>query len=165
MEKVAQNNVKGTTVEAKVAQANEHAATVDAAKLAQLKEKKKEAAKLWKERKDKEAAERVEAAKKLIKFLADKKVELPADLSAFLNGVANPTVRTVSGGSNSLFNKAFGAAPKVGDKVTLLDFMKNTLKSKAEFDRYIKIWAEKGIVIEFVPAKNMLESTYEIKQM
>ena len=162
MEKVAQT--KEPVKAQATAQANEHAASVDAAKLAKFKEQKKAAAKAWKERKDKEAADRVEAAKKLIKFLSDKKVELPADLTAFLNGIANPSVRS-SGGSNSLFTKIFGATPKVGDSVTLMDYMKKTLKSKADLDRYIKIWAEKGTIIEFKAAPNMLESTYTITKL
>lgn len=159
MEKVV--NTKVTEVKPQV---NEHAAAVDAEKLAKFKEQKKAAAKAWKERKDKEAADRVESAKKLIKFLSDKKIELPADLTAFLNGIASPSVRS-GGGSNSLFTKIFGATPKVGDSVTLMDYMKKTLKSKADLDRYIKIWAEKGTIIEFKAAANMLESTYTITKL
>ena len=171
MEKVANANAnanaKTKTTEVKpqaTAQANEHAAAVDAEKLAKFKEQKKAAAKAWKERKDKEAADRVENAKKLAKFLEDKKVELPAELASFLSGLANPVVHS-NGGGNSLFNKIFGDSPKVGDSVTLMDYMKKTFKSKADLDRYIKIWAEKGTIIEFNPAANMLESTYTIKAL
>lgn len=160
MEKVA--NTK-PTAEVKP-QANEHAAAVDAEKLAKFKEQKKAAAKAWKERKDKEAADRVENAKKLIDFLGNKKVELPSELASFLSGLANPVVHS-NGGGNSLFNKIFGDSPKVGDSVTLMDYMKKTLKSKADLDRYCKIWAEKGTILEFKPAANMLESTYTIKAL
>lgn len=171
MEKVANTKaaVKSQTNEQAAVkpqvQANEHAAAVDAEKLAKFKEQKKAAAKAWKERKDKEAADRVESAKKLIEFLDSKKVELPAELASFLSGIANPTIRSNGGSGNSLFNKIFGDSPKVGDSVTLMDYMKKTLKSKADLDRYCKIWAEKGTVLEFKPAANMLESTYTIKAL
>lgn len=145
-----------------IAQENEHEIEVDEAKLAAFKEKKKAAAKAWKERKDAEAQERSKAAAKLIDFLKEKNVELPSDLAGFLAGVANPTTKRTSSGGNSLFNKIFGDNPKVGDSVTLMEYMKKTLKSKAELDRYCKIWAEKGTVLEFKAAANMLESTYTI---
>ena len=60
---------------------------------------------------------------------------------------------------------ATGDSPKVGDSITLLEYMKKTMKSKADFDRYVKIWAEKGTVIEFKSAANMLEATYTIKAL
>lgn len=155
MEKVANTNVKTQAV-----QQNEHAAD----KEAEFKAKKAAAAKAWKERKNKEAAERKETATKLIKYLSDKKIELPAEFSKLLNDIANPTAH-VSGGTGSLFEKLFGASPKAGDKVTLMEVFQKSYKSKAEVDRYVKIWAEKGIVVEFKPAANMLESTYTIVKL
>lgn len=141
-------------------QVNEHAVNKDT----ELKEKKRASAKAWKERKDKEAAERKETAAKLIKYLADKKVELPAEYSKLLNEIANPVAR--SGSSNGgIFEKLFGSNPKVGQKVTLIEVFNKTYKSKAELDRAVKNWAEKGIIVEFKAEPNMIESTYEIKKL
>ena len=160
MEQVANKNQTAAKPAATPAQANERTAE----KIAELKAKKKEAAKQWKERKDKEAAERKETAAKLIKYLADKKVELPAEFSKLLNDIANPSTHA-SGGTGSLFDKLFGSTPKAGDKVTLMEVFQKSYKSKAEVDRYAKIWAEKGIVVEFKAAPNMLESTYTIVKL
>ena len=157
MEKVANTNVKP---QAQAVQPNEHAAD----KEAEFKAKKAAAAKAWKERKNQEAAARKETATKLIKYLSDKKIELPAEFSKLLNDIANPTSH-VSGGTGSLFEKLFGASPKAGDKVTLMEVFQKSYKSKAEIDRYVKSWAEKGIVVEFKPAANMLESTYTIVKL
>lgn len=161
MEKVAENksqNVAGKPAAAP--QTNERTAE----KIAELKAKKKEAAKAWKERKDKEAAARKETAAKFIKYLSDKKVELPEEFSKLLNDIANPATHA-SGGTGSLFEKLFGTSPKAGDKVTLMEVFQKSYKSKAEVDRYVKIWAEKGIVVEFKAAPNMLESTYSIVKL
>ena len=43
--------------------------------------------------------------------------------------------------------------------------MKKTFKSKADLDKAVKAWAEKGIVVEFKAAANQLESTYTIKAL
>ena len=155
MEKVAENKSQVTQP-----QANAHAADKDA----ELKAKKQASAKAWKERKDKEAAERKETAAKLIKYLADKKVELPAEYSKLLNDIANPAAR--SGSSNGgIFEKLFGSNPQVGQKVTLIEVFNKTYKSKAELDRAVKNWAEKGIIVEFKAAPNMLDSTYTITKL
>ena len=61
--------------------------------------------------------------------------------------------------------KLFGTTPEVGDKVTLMQVFQKTLKSKAEIDRAVKNWQEKGIIVEFKAAANQLESTYEIKKL
>ena len=136
-----------------------------AEKAAELKAKKSAAAKAWKERKNNEAAERKKTAAELIKYLADKKVQLPETFSKLLNDIANPSSRSGGTGSSPLFEKLFGFAPKVGDKVTLLEVFQKSYKSKAEIDRYVKIWAEKGTVITFKPQANMLESTYVIEKI
>ena len=73
-------------------------------------------------------------------------------------------VHTGNGGT-SFFNKVFGDSPKVGDKITLLDYMKKTLKAKADLDKAVKGWAEKGIVVEFKDAANKLEATYTIVKL
>lgn len=156
--------VENTKVTEAKAQVNKHAAKMDADKLAKYKEQKKLAAKAWKERKDAKAKSDIENAGKLIKFLADKKVTLPEELSKFLDDIANPKAHA-SGGSSPLFSKLFGNTPKVGDKTTLLEAMQKTMKGKAEIDRYVKIWAEKGAEIKFVPNADMLKATYEIVKL
>ena len=147
------------------AQNNEHKETMDAAKIAELKAKKAESAKAWKERKDKEAAERVETTKGLIKFLADKKVELPEQYAKLLNDIVNPVKRSSGSSNNGLFVKLFGAEPKVGDSVTLIDAFRKTLSDKAKIDRYVKQWAEKGVIVEFKAEADMLKSTYTIVKL
>lgn len=151
MEKVANTN-------------NGTAKAVDKKNDAEFKAKKAEAAKKCIERKKERAAAIVEEAKWLISQVEAKKINLPEDRLNFWKGVANPTIAHSAGGS-TLLNKAFGDAPKVGDSVTLLDFMKKTMKSKSEMDRFVKKAAEKGIVIEFTQKPNMLESTYTIKKL
>lgn len=160
MEKVTEKRPQVAEPQIAQPQANAHAADKDA----ELKAKKQASAKAWKERKDKEAAERKETAAKLIKYLADKKVELPAEYSKLLNDIANPAAR--SGSSNGgIFEKLFGSNPQVGQKVTLIEVFNKTYKSKAELDRAVKSWAEKGIIVEFESAANMLDSTYTIKKL
>lgn len=153
MEQVAKTNVKP--------QANEHAAE----KTAEEKAKKAASAKAWKEKKDKEAAERRATAADLIKYLDEKKIVLPDNFAKLLNDIANPATRAAGSNGNSVFEKLFGTTPKVGDKVTLMQVFQKTLKSKAEIDRAVKNWQEKGIIVEFKAAANQLESTYEIKKL
>ena len=43
--------------------------------------------------------------------------------------------------------------------------MKKTLKAKADLDKAVKGWAEKGIVVEFKDAANKLEATYTIVKL
>ena len=141
-------------------QENAHAAD----KAAELKARKQASAKAWKERKDKEAAERKDTAAKLIKYLSDKKIELPAEYSKLLNDIANPVIHS-NGLNGGIFEKLFGSNPQVGQKVTLIEVFNKTYKSKAELDRAVKNWAEKGIIVEFKAAPNMIESTYTITKL
>lgn len=162
MEKVANTNVKSPLIpvsEAQKAQKNEHAADKDAA----FKAKKAEAAKAF-------AARQKERKENLVKFakevIANKGFEsLSAEAKKFFNDCANPVVRTAGNSNQSFINKVFGDLPKVGDSITLLDYMKKTFKSKADLDKAVKLWAEKGIVVEFKAAANQLESTYTIKAL
>ena len=161
MEKVANTNVKPTapTAPTAPAQKNEHAADKDAA----FKAKKKAAAKAFAERQKERKENLVKFAKEVI---ANKGFEsLSAEAKKFFNDCANPVVRTAGNSNQSFINKVFGDAPKVGDSITLLDYMKKTFKSKADLDKAVKLWAEKGIVVEFKAAANQLESTYTIKAL
>ena len=162
MEKVANTNVKSPLTpvsEAQKAQKNEHAANKDA----EFKAKKAAAAKAFAERQKERKENLIKFAKEVV---ANKGFEsLSADAKKFFNDCANPVVRTAGGSSQSFINKVFGDAPKVGDSITLLDYMKKTFKSKADLDKAVKVWAEKGIVVEFKAAANQLESTYTIKAL
>lgn len=159
MEKVAikptDSNVKPTAP----AQKNEHAADKDA----KFKAKKAAAAKAFAERQKERKENLVKFAKEVI---ANKGFEsLSAEAKKFFNDCANPVVRTSGSSNQSFINKVFGDTPKVGDSITLLDYMKKTFKSKADLDKAVKLWAEKGIVVEFKAAANQLESTYTIKAL
>ena len=58
----------------------------------------------------------------------------------------------------------FGNEAKVGDSITLLDYMKKTLQAKGQLDKAVKQWAEKGTVVEFVEDKAQpFNSKYVIK--
>lgn len=128
------------------------------------KAKKAAAAKRFAENQKAKKAATQEAAKKVLDFLASKKIELPADLNKALNDIANPVAQH-SSGTSSLFTTLFGATPKVGTSVTLIDVFNKTFKGKAEIDRAVKKWAEKGIVVEFKQAAKLPESTYTIKAL
>lgn len=161
MEKVANTQNVKPQAQTAAAQKNEHAADKDA----EFKAKKAAAAKAFAERQKERKAAIVENAKKLIDLDAKGTIKLPEDLKKFYSELANPVVRTAGGSTSSFINKVFGDEPKVGDSITLLDYMKKTLKSKADLDKAVKLWNEKGIVVEFKAAANQLESTYTIKAL
>jgi len=147
MEKVAQ------------VQKNEHTQKDDAA----FKAKKAEAAKAFAARQKEKKENLIKFSKELIeKGIVDK---LSAEAKAFFTAAANPTPARSGFGGQSFFNKVFGDTPKVGDHITLLDYMKNTLQAKGKLDKAIKEWAEKGIVVECTEKPNKLESVYTIKKM
>lgn len=156
--KPTDTNVKPTAPVSE-AQKNEHAANKDA----EFKAKKAAAAKAFAERQKARKENLVKFAKEVV---ANKGFEsLSAEAKKFFNDCANPVVRTAGGSNQSFINKVFGDAPKVGDSITLIDYMKKTFKSKADLDKAVKAWAEKGIVVEFKAAANQLESTYTIKAL
>ena len=160
MEKVANTNAVKSQV-AGSAQKNERTAEKDA----EFKAKKAAAAKAFAERQKERKAAIVDNAKKLIELHTKGTIKLPEDLLKFYSDVANPVKTGGFGGGQSFFNKVFGDEPKVGDKITLLDYMKKTLQAKGKIDKAIKDWAEKGIIVEYKAAANQLESTYEIKKL
>lgn len=137
-----------------------------AAKLAAFKEKKKAAAKKWKENKVKEAEERVEKAKELIDLLKAKGYyeELDDNTKNFLYNLANPG--NVNQGTSSLFTKLFGPSPSVGSSFTLNEAFQKTLKGKSHIDFYIKKWAEKGTIVSFKQDnENILNSVYTLENV
>lgn len=164
MEKVAQvkqdvkQDVKGQV------QANANVAAKDAAKEAEKKAKKNEAAKRHSEKVKSLREQSITVATKLQAYIAKTKPTFDG-----IDVVNKWITDVLSGGSNgggqNFFNKVFGDSPKVGDKITLMDFMKKTLKGKADFDAYVKKWAEKGIIVKFDAGSNMFESTYTIEKL
>lgn len=145
-------------------QKNEHAAAVDAEKDKKFKEQKAAAAKKFKEKKAAEKLDNQAMAKTVIDWLTKegKWEKFDEKAKATLTRLANPTTGAGSSGS-SFFNKVFGDSPKVGDKIKLIDYLKNTMRAKADLDKYVKEWAKKGTIVEFKQEANMLESTYTIK--
>lgn len=130
------------------------------------KRQKQEAAKRFAANKKKRQEEARKAAETLEKELKDKGLydKLSQASKDFLSISSNPVSHTGFNGT-SVFVTVFGANPKVGDKVTLEDIFKKTLKGKASFDVIVKRWAEKGIVIEYHEDKDILKSTYTIKEL
>ena len=115
----------------------------------EFKAKKRAAAERFKENKKKEKKARIEGAKALIDEMKNAGLydQLSDSAKDFLNNLANPVSGNATTGST--FMALFGAAPKVGDKVTLIEAFQRTLKGKSNIDAYIKKWAEKGIVVSF----------------
>lgn len=160
MEKVAE--VKKAEVKGQV-QKNEAAQVKKAELTAEQKAKKNEAAKRHTEKVKNLREQAVEAAKELKQAIKDNpNVKFGAKLVAWADAVL---AAPANGGGQSFFNKVFGDSPKVGDKITLMDYMKKTLKGKADFDAYVKKWAEKGIIVKFDAGANMFESTYTIEKL
>ncbi len=163
MEKV-EGKKEQVEAKAKVTAKEAEVKPVDAKKEAEFKARKAAAAKAFSERQAALKVDRAEAIKEL-KALADaKKINLDTMPKTKAWIEKETAVRTGNGGA-SFFNKVFGDSPKVGDKITLLDYMKKTLKAKADLDKAVKGWAEKGIVVEFKDAANMLEATYTIVKL
>ena len=127
---------------------------------------KREAAKRFLENKKKKQEEARKAAEALEKELKDKGLydKLSQASKDFISNIISPVSHTGFNGT-SVFVTVFGANPKVGDKVTLEDIFKKTLKGKASFDTIVKRWAEKGIIIEYHEDKDILKSTYTIKEL
>lgn len=163
MEKVAQKNEQKVTekVTAVSAAPTTGAKVKTPEQLAAFKAAKKEAARKFAERQAAAKKERQEVAAEFLKFIAEKKVQVPQQYIDLLNGLANPVSHN-GGNGNTFFNKVFGDSPKAGDKVTLIDYMKKTLRAKKDIDKAIENWKKSGIEVKFNPAPNMLESTYEI---
>ena len=155
MEKVAE--VKGQV------QGNVKAEAKAAKNDADFKAKKAEAAKAF-------AARQKERKENLVKYskeLIEKKLleKLSPEAQKFFTDAANPVAHAGGFGGATFLNKVFGDNPKVGDSVTLKDYMMKTFKSKSELDKRVKEWAEKGIVVEIKDAPNALDITYTIKKI
>lgn len=160
MEKVANTQTQAKP-QAKP-QTNEKAVAKSAEDQAAFKAKKAEAAKRFAENQK----ARKEALVKAAHELADKKIleKLTPESQKFFNDILNPAKSSGFGGT-SFFNKVFGDNPKVGDSINVLDYLKKTMKSKADLDKRVKEWAEKGITVEVKEAANPLETTYTITKL
>ena len=143
-------------------------AAVTAEAVEAKKEAKREAAKRFTERKAQEKQERIEKSSKLIEKLKKENLwdKIGAEYQEFLTKLA--TANPNSGAaSNSTFNKMFGATPKVGDKVTLLQAFERTFKGQADIDRLVRTkWAEAGIEVKYTAdTKDVFKSVYEIVKL
>lgn len=143
-------------------QVNEKEAAKDAAKEAEFKQRKQEAAKRFAEKQKQRKQELLEAAKEIVASPAY--VQLSEQTKKTIQQWLNSTTSSGSAGT-AFLNKVFGDSPKVGDSVTLLDYMKRTLKGKAELDKRIKEWKEKGIVIKVEEKPNQFETLYTIEAL
>ena len=160
MEAVANKTAQGVKP-----QTNEKASVDEAKKAADFKAKKAEAAKRFAENQKKRKELFTSSMKKLDDLIKTKKITgVPEDLAKYIADVANPPVKAASASRAGFFEKVFGNEAKVGDSITLLDYMKKTLQAKGQLDKAVKQWAEKGTIVEFVEDKGQpFNSKYVIK--
>ena len=126
--------------------------------------KKAEQAKAYKAKCAAVKEERAKIAKETLEYIQANKIKLPDSAIDMLTKLSRPNDRTAISGT--FFEKVFGGAPKVGDKVTLRDYLQSTYESKHKLDGYVKQWAAKGIVIKFTEnASAPLDSTYVIEKL
>ena len=109
-------------------------------------------------------AKALESAKLLKEELASKKVELSDKAKEALAYLCKEGGR--AGGSSNfgipVFEKLFGATPKVGDKITALKVFETTGKGFAEMRKLMKQWKEKqNTVVEYDDASK----AYVIKSL
>jgi hypothetical protein len=135
---------------------------------ADKKAKKLEAAKRFKERRAKEAAELRDAAIKFRKELESSGLyeKLSATAKDFVVKLTTEKTTTPGLGGPSVFVTLFGASAKVGDSITLETVFNKTYKGKSTMDILLKRWAEKGIKVSFEINKDkFLASTYKIVEL
>ena len=78
----------------------------------------------------------------------------------------DPAVKKPAGtGQPSILLQLYGPSPKVGDSVTLKEAFERTAKGKQTLDILIRRWADKGTVIEVVPAVKVADTKYVIKSL
>lgn len=113
----------------------------------------------------KEAAERVEKAGKFLKYLKDNKMfeKLSPEYQDFVTSLAIPPAnRSIT----SLFEVLFGASPKVGQSITLMEAFQKSMKGKAQIDHFLeKKWKPAGIIVEYEANPEQLNSKYIIKAL
>ena len=110
--------------------------------------------------------ELIKHAKEIVQLVKTNQVELSEETFNFFNNIVLENEKSLRPAKIELFEKLFGNAPKVGDSISLLDYMKKTFNTKAFIERHIKLWAEKGIIVEYEEDKiNDLNSLYVIKAL
>ena len=106
------------------------------------------------------------AAQTILDLLDKKNVtkDVPAEALAFLKDFASYDPDNAQRGS--VLGILYPDGVKVGAVVTLGDAMGRTLKGEQTLKHYMKNWAEKGIVVDYVKDKsNPLKSTFTIKAL
>lgn len=158
MESMSMDNI----LDAASIQVNEHKAIREQ----KLKEKKRVAARNWKAKKRAQEAERSKVAKSVMTWIGHLKgtgVEVPDYVYAFVDDIANPVVHNTHTGV--FFAKVFGASPRVGDSITVGEYLQKTFEAKAKLDMYVKKWAKNGVVVDVVNKSNLIETVYTIKKL
>lgn len=126
--------------------------------------KKAEQAKAYKAKQNALKEERAKIAKETLEYIEKNKIKFPDSAIDMLTKLSRPNDRTAISGS--FLEKVFGSAPKIGDKITLRDYLQKTYESKHKLDSYVKEWAKKGIEIKFTEnASAPLDSAYEIVKL
>lgn len=106
-----------------------------------------------------------EAAVKIQTYLKDKNA--PADILEAIGLLAKAPGSRVGGfGGTPVFNRLFGDAPKVGDKITISDVFNKTMKGVAQMNSLMRKWAEKGIEVKYTHLEaEPFKSFYEIVKL
>ena len=93
-----------------------------------------------------------------MKFLKDRKIQVPQEYTDLLNDLVTP-VKPVKGSISDLF----GVDYKVGSSITLGDYIRKTLNGRRELNNKIKQWEKKGIKISVTKDdNNELNTKYTI---
>lgn len=131
------------------------------AKIKAFKESKRAAAERFKNRRAAERKDNANAATAIINYLKT---------SGFWDGLSSEgqtfllkTANMQASSNQNMFKQLFGESPNIGDTVTLGEAFKKTLKGKCNIDFYVRRWAEKGIVVEYIDdPENVFNSVYKI---
>lgn len=143
---------------------NKTKAEAGASGVTQKQAKKAEQAKAYKAKQAQLKEERVKIAKETLEYIEKNKIKLPENSIDMLTKLAHPNDRTAIAGS--FLERVFSGSPKVGDKITLREYLEKTLESKHKLDSYVKLWAARGIIIEFTDNKAApLDSYYTITKL
>lgn len=140
-------------------QANENVAAKEADKKALRREQIRRAV----ARNSRKRKEFKQSTMRLVREIADAKLlpQFSQDSQDFIKRLLrNPAAR-----EGTLFNKVFGAEAKIGDSITLEEFMKKTLLAKSRLDGYLLRWKAQGIEIEVKTQEKILDTVYTITKI
>ena len=112
-------------------------------------------------------SERKRAEQSVVIAFLKTKGPLPPDVQAVVSQWENPVRQGSMNFGEPLFNKIFGAAPKVGDAITLQEVFNKTFKGVDKMNFMIRKWADKKIaVVEYVLNQaEPIKSQYVIKSL